>query len=105
MNDFPSEPFPLQALFAEDGVRPDMSMEVHPAELVITAEIIFGINVMDQGTALIYGRELVDQCIAGELDAEDVHRTLFIAIGFDAHSDELERLLALVDVLKGGPCY
>jgi hypothetical protein len=105
VNDLPIEPIPLDALFAEDGINPNMSMGFHPRELIEDAKIIFGINVMDQGAALIYGRELVDQCLAGELDAEDVHRTLFIALDFDENCDELERLLALVDVLKGSHCY
>ena len=42
---------------------------------------------------------------AGELDAEDTHRTLFVELDFDENCDELERLLTLVDVLKGSHCY
>ena len=31
MNDLPAEPIPFNALFAEDGINPNMSMGFHPA--------------------------------------------------------------------------
>ena len=65
------------------------------------AEVIIGIDRLTQKEFLIYGRERLQE-IARSAEARGVN---FLQIEFDQRTDDLEKLLALVNFVKGRHDY
>ena len=63
--------------------------------------MILAVDVMTQGEALVYGREALEQIAEGDASSE----LLVLRIAIDAETDELERLIALVQTIKGHHDY
>lgn len=93
---------PINALFAadkEDSFAPNP--ESDPRQMMHGAELIVGVNVMDQREFLVYGRATLER-IAASSHPQPVK---IVKIGLDCETDELEKLLALVRVVKGHDDY
>jgi hypothetical protein len=90
---------PLEAFFDLNGVGPNRSHDPKPE--LIAAEIILGVDVMTQNEFLVYGRERLGQILMGN---EDVEVTV-LRIGVDQETEELEKLTAMVEVVKGRHDY
>jgi hypothetical protein len=92
---------PIHALFAADGINPNPEHADEIRQALHDAEVIFGVDVMSQHEFLVYGRH-VPQQVLDTGQERDVH---VLRIGLDMETDELERLVALVRVVKGHDDY
>ena len=63
--------------------------------------MIFGVDVMSQRRFLVYGRKTLERI--SRAGGEHLCKILFI--GLDQETEELEKLLALVKVVKGYDDY
>jgi len=94
-------PLPFHALFAEDNINPNEDLARHPADVVASADVVLAQDVMTGRQALVYGRKVLEAIAAGrQADALAV-----LAVELDMDTDELERLVALVRVIKGHDDY
>jgi hypothetical protein len=91
----PSDPIPIQALFAEDGASPNRAVDYRP--LLGTADVIIGVDVMTRTKFLVYGRAAIEEMARtrGPMPENMVTVTL------DRETEELDQLCALVKTLKG----
>jgi hypothetical protein len=86
---------PIDALFAPGGIN--LNPEVEFREWLTEAEVIIGIDVMSRHRFLVYGRDALEEVVrSGEPREMDV-----FAVELDRETDELERLCALAEVVKG----
>jgi hypothetical protein len=90
----------ISALFGE-GVEMNMSSTFNPRELVASADVILGVDIDSDHEFVVYGRDRLRRVIgSGESEMARVLR-----IELDQESDELEKLIALVQVVKGSHDY
>ncbi len=92
---------PFHALFAADNVNPNDSFGGNPRDVVSAAEVIFAIDVMSDHEAIVFGREVLEGIAAGGV----AHGIETLGVELDMETDELERLVALVRVVKGHDDY
>lgn len=99
----PENTYPIAALFGteDDSTKPNTSLDRHPSEIINEADLIFGVDVMTRNQFLLYGRNLLQQIVESEI-SEPCH---VIAIELDQETDELEKIIALVEVIKGSCDY
>lgn len=93
---------PINALFQESeqskfGVNPEFDAR----QLLKDADMILGVNVMNGHEFIAYGRDVLKEIVKSR-EARDVK---VVHIGIDQETDELEQLLALVQVVKGHHDY
>lgn len=86
---------PIAALF-DDQLGPNLSAD--PRHALQAAQVILGVDVMSGRQFVLYGRERL-----GESRTPSPVRMLRIAV--DQETDELEKLLALVQTIKGKHDY
>jgi hypothetical protein len=99
MNDDESSLIPINSLFDTSGVAPNL--ETDPRQELKDAEVIFGVDVMTRDQFLLYGRPTLKRISeGGESRSVKVMR-----IELDQDSDDLERILALMEVVKGRHDY
>jgi thymidine kinase len=91
----------IHALFAADSIKPNESLNVHPRELMASADVILGVDVISQDEALFFGRRTLEQVAAGTESRE----VSVLKVELDMDTDEVERLAALVQVVKGHHDY
>ena len=91
----------IHALFAADSINPNESLDVHPRELVASADVILGVDVISQHEALFFGRRTLEQ-VAADTQSRKVS---VLKVELDMDTDEVERLAALVQVVKGHHDY
>jgi hypothetical protein len=89
---------PIEALF-DESLGPNLSSD--PRLALHKANVIIGVDVMNQREFLVYGRNTLKRIVASGV-AELVP---VLRIGLDQDSDELEKLLALVQIIKGQHDY
>lgn len=87
----------IDALFDTDGINPNESGNVDPRELMASADVIVGVDVMSGHETLFFGRRTLEQVAAGT----ESRKVSVLKVEFDMDTDELERLAALVQVVKG----
>jgi len=92
---------PIHALFAEDNINPNEEWEIDPRQLVDSADVVLAVDVMTGNKALVYGRSALE-----EIAQSGKGRKLeVLEVELDMETDELERLLALMRVMKGHDDY
>ncbi len=91
-------PIPIAALF-DKSTGPNLSKD--PRRSLADARVIIGVDVMSQRKFVVYGRKVLEEIAKG--GAEQRIPVIYVAI--DQETDELERLIALVTVLKGHHDY
>ena len=89
---------PIDAMF-DEGVGP--TSEYKGLSTIAEVEMIFGRDVMTGNLFVVYGRELLSE-IAGSGVARS---STGVIIELDQKTKELEKLLALVQALKGKHDY
>jgi hypothetical protein len=89
---------PIAALF-DHALGPNLADD--PRGLLQSADVIVAVDVMSQAEALIYGREALTR-ISKSREADELG---VMKVGLDVETDELERLIALVRVIKGHDDY
>ena len=88
---------PFHALFGEDNINPNDHLDRDPSAVIAAADVVFAQDVMTGHRALVYGRKLLERIAA---DKTTETRTVLV-VAVDMDTDELERLIALVLVVKG----
>jgi len=92
-------PTPIEALFSSEGMNPNPDIDANG--LMSEADVIFGVDVMTCNRFLVYGRDALKRIARIGL-SEDL---AVVVIELDQESEELEKLIALVEVLKGKHDY
>jgi hypothetical protein len=92
---------PFHALFAADNLNPNAHLGRDPSAVVASADVVLAQDVMTGRQSLIYGRKLLEMIVASGKGEE----AEFLAVELDLDTDELERLIALVRVIKGHDDY
>ena len=95
--------FPLAAFFAahEPAERPDPNPAMFPT--LTEADLIFGVDVSTGSQFLVFGRELLQTIARGGMIR--AVKGIVVEIDQDKPYGELERLCALVQVIKGHDDY
>ncbi len=103
-SDFDSKDvIPIAAFFGPnddpDVLTPNPAIDYEG--LIGASDLIFGVNVMEHRRFIVYGRELLAEIANGgeERDIRVLH------IGIDQETDELEKLIVLVQLFKGSDDY
>jgi hypothetical protein len=99
MLEIPGDPVPIHALIDDSGVRPSLAADHRQA--LRAADLIIGEDVKSGRQFLVYGRAALAHDVGGGQTAW--LRTLKIAL--DPETEELGRLLTLVQDLKGHHDY
>ena len=86
---------PFAAIFAEDDINPNPSADPRPA--LNAAQVVLGVDVMSGREFLVYGRQELERI--GKTGKGT--KLAILRIGIDQETDELERLCALMLVVKG----
>ncbi len=97
-DDLPGAPIPIEALLGSDDVTPNVQPGFDAREIIQAADVILGIDVMTRGTFIIYGRQFLKELSDGTRNQE---LTALVKIELDQDSAELEKLLRLVESVKG----
>ena len=90
---------PIDSLFDSTGAGPHP--EANPRQVLNEVDVIFGVDVASGRQFLVYGRDVLKE--VGETGKERPLRVLRIGLG--PGPDELERLIALVRIIKGRDDY
>ena len=89
----------IDALFASDEYSPNI--EIDAAGVLGRSQVILGRDTMTERQFLVYGRGALESVVAsGEPQALDV-----LTVELDEQTLELEKLIALVEVVKGHTDY
>ena len=70
-----------------------------PRELLRSAEVILGQDITSGRQFIVYGRETVEEIAAGQSGA--ARHVAIVAVELEHQTDDLNKLLALVESLKG----
>jgi len=97
-DDLPGSPIPIEALLGSDDVTPNVQPGFDAREIIQAADVILGMDVMTRGTFIVYGRQFLKELSDGERNQE---LTALVKIELDQDSNELEKLLRLVETVKG----
>lgn len=89
----------IDALFDEAGTGPNLSADPRP--LLNEADIVFGVDRMSGREFLVYGADALRHVI----DTGKSMSLYLLFIELDHETDDLERLLALMEVVKGKHDY
>jgi len=89
------------AAFFDEGLGPNLSAPGDPERELREAEVIVGVDVMSERQFLVFGRDTLKR-IRTSGNAEGVR---MLSIALDQDTAELEKLLALVQVVKGHHDY
>jgi hypothetical protein len=90
---------PFRDLFAEDGFSPNPY--TNPRQILAAAEVIFGVDDVTEEQFLVFGIEAIKGLFS------DKHAVAFqvLYITLDLAGDDLAKLLAVVQAIKGRDDY
>lgn len=89
---------PIEAFF-DEHYGPNLSAD--PREALAEAEVIYGVDVMSGHRFVVFGRDDLERIVASG-EAEELSVSY---VSLDQDTDELEKLVALVKVVKGREDY
>lgn len=93
------ERIPLHALFSSDGAHANAEARFEPCELIRAADVIMGVDVMSRHTFVVYGRGFLEAAARSELP--QMAGIVYIELDEGTETDDLERLIGLVESIKG----
>lgn len=94
---------PLHSLFAPDGANSNDEAGFDPCELIRGADVIMGVDVMSRRQFIVYGREFLEAATRSE--TPPLAGIITIELDEGIETDDLERLLGLVESIKGKHDY
>jgi hypothetical protein len=94
-----TSPIPIHALFDENGTGPNPG--ANPSTVIRDASVIVGVDVMSGREFLVFGRQALEAASNSDKPID----MAVLKVALDQETDELERLLALVHVIKGQHDY
>jgi len=101
MNEHPA--VSIEALFDVDGSCPNESAGFDVRRVLNTAKVILGRDVMTGREFILFGRDTVERVASGE--EPEGAELLVVALDDDERSNDLQRILALVETIKGRHDY
>ncbi len=93
----------IDALFGLSKTGLNRDADFHPTDLINAADVILGVSREDGHEFLIFGREILERIATGKTGDEQPANVLRVEM--DQETDDLERLIALITVLKGRHDY
>jgi hypothetical protein len=94
-----SPTIPINALFAADDINPNPEWDPRP--VVYSADLIFGVDVMSRKQFLVYGQHTLRRI----METGESERCRVLRIELDRETEELARLCAVIQVVKGRHDY
>lgn len=94
---------PIEALFDEDGSCPNESAGFDVRQVLNTAKVILGRDVMTGREFILFGRDTVERVASGQ--EPEGAELLVISLDDDERSNDLERIIGLVETIKGRHDY
>ena len=83
----------LEQLLADDGINPS---SIEAVAMVRSADVILGHDVMSERKFPVYGRAIIEKIAAGEGQPVPM-----LVVEIDQETDDLEKLCAMVETVKG----
>jgi hypothetical protein len=97
-DDLPGKAISIHALLSADDASPNVQPDFDAREIIQAADVILGMDVMTRGTFIVYGREFLNELSDGRRNPQIA---AIVKVELDRDSDELPKLLALVESVKG----
>jgi hypothetical protein len=97
-DDLPGTAIPIDALLGSDDVTPNVQPGFDAREIIHAADVILGMDVMTRGTFIVYGRAFLKELSEGTRQQEI---SALVKVELDQDSSDLEKLLRLVESVKG----
>jgi hypothetical protein len=97
------EAIPINALFDASGSRPNEAAHFDVRQTLQAADVIVGRDVMTGDEFILYGRDTVQRIARGE--EPEGAGVIVISLDQDGKSDDLERIIMLVEGIKGRHDY
>ncbi len=97
-DDLPGRSIPVDALLATDGTGPNVQPEFDARHIIQAADVILGIDVMSRNTFIVFGREFLKGIVEG---GGSSRHSAIVKIELDEQTDELTRLVNLVESIRG----
>lgn len=101
-DDLPGLTLPVDALLAADGVGPNVQPGFDARQILLAADVILGIDVMTRNTLIVFGREFLKEIADGSPKSP---RSAIVKVELDEQTDELTRLVSLVETVRGRHDY
>jgi hypothetical protein len=87
----------IDALFDTSGTGCNRDADFHPDDLINAADVIIGVSRADGHEFLMYGKDALERAArTGQEEPGNVLR-----VEMDQETDDLERLVVLIEILKG----
>ena len=93
----------LEAFFAAEGGRPGLHLNLAMLPLLHDAMLIIGRDIMSRHEFIVYGRDLLKKIAKGCKPVAT--SVLVIEVDQGEESDDLEKMIAMVRVVKGRDDY
>lgn len=90
---------PIHALLNAAGTGPNLSADPRPD--LHASEVIIGVDMMTGHEFVAFGRRTLEQIVC----SGQARPVRIMRVGIDQETDELERLLAIVQAVKGSDDY
>lgn len=87
----------IDSLFGDDHRSPNPDAEFDPKAIVRDAHVVVAVDVMTGNKQLVFGKSVL-QRIAGGKSGQNL---AVLEVELDMEADDLEKLAALVTVVKG----
>jgi hypothetical protein len=97
-DDLPGAAIPIEALLGSDDDTPNLQPGFDARQIIHAADVILAMDVMTRGTFIVYGREFLKELSDGKGDRQ---LSAIVKVELDQDSDELAKLLRLVEGVKG----
>jgi len=94
---------PIEALFDVDGSCPNESAGFDVRGVLNTAKVIIGRDVMSGREFILFGRDVIERVATGQ--EPEGAEMLVVALDDDGRSDDLKRIITLVETIKGRHDY
>jgi hypothetical protein len=97
-DDLPGRSISIDALLAADGKSPNVQPGFNALQIIQAADVILGMDVMTRNTFIVIGRDFLKEIAEGTRVSQP---SLIVKVELDEQTDELPRLVALVESVRG----
>jgi hypothetical protein len=97
-DDLPGRSIPIDALLADDAESLNVQPGFDARQIIAAADVILGMDVMTRNTFIVFGRDFLREFADGTRNSQ---LSVIIKIELDEQTDELARLVKLVESVRG----
>ena len=97
-DDLPAGSIPIDALLAADGISPNVQPGFDARQIIQAADVILGMDVMPRNTFILVGHEFLKEIAGGTRKSQ---LSVIVKVELDERTDELARLVGLVESVRG----